>query len=355
MLSLEDPLKSAKKEISKSKTSFLKDQIKSTELILSRFGLYIGVTKGKVVVKEYGKIIKKIPINQLTRVIIMNKGVTISASLIYECSKRKVDIDFINHHEPFAMITYQKSINNETHLKQLEIKNSQKGLKIATAIIKSKAKNQINLIKYYARYREDTDPKEFSILKEKITQMEQIYTKLSTAKNIDTLMGFEGRIATLYWSAYGVLLDDLSFSRVTQNAPDTTNQALNYGYAFLYNRVQSALIKNGINLYMSFLHASQANKPTLVYDMVEEFRQPVVDREILSIIAKGTKLTSSKGKLTQKSIKIISQNIQERLVTPTKWKKGKYQINNIIDAQAQLLAQVIKNKDKKYKGFVARY
>jgi CRISPR-associated endonuclease Cas1 len=136
-----------------------------------------------------------------------------------------------------------------------------------------------------------------------------------------------------------------------------TNQTLitNYGYAFIYSRVQSALIKNGINLFLSFLHSPQPNKPTLTYDMVEEFRQPVVDREILSILAKGTKLTSSKGKLTQKSIKIISENIQERLVIPTKYKKGKYQITNIIHMQALLLSKVIKSDNKKYRGFSARY
>ena len=89
--------------------------------------------------------------------------------------------------------------------------------------------------------------------------------------------------------------------------------------------------------------------------MIEEFRQPVVDREIMSIIAKGGKLTSSKGRLTEKSIKIISQNIQERLITPTKWRKGKYKITSIIDDQALLLSHVINNKDKKYRGFVVRY
>ena len=355
MISLEDPLKSAKKEISKNKTDFLKAQIKSSELVLTKFGLYIGISKGKVMVKEYGKVIKKLPINQLSRVIIMNRGVTISASLIYECAKRKVDIDFIDHQEPFAMITYQKNINNDTHLKQLDIKNSKKGLKIAITIIKTKSKNQINLIKYYTRYREDTDKQEFEILTRKIRQMENVYAKIKIATSVASLMGYEGSISTLYWSCYGILLDDMEFKRYTQNAPDSINQALNYGYAFLYNRVQSALIKSGLNLYHSFLHTSQANKPTLVYDMIEEFRQPVVDREILSILAKGTKLTSSKGRLTQKSIKIISENIQERLIIPSKWKKGKYQISTIIEMQSQLLSQVMKSDEKKYKGFVARY
>lgn len=355
LIALSDPLKSAKKEISKNKTTFLKQQIKNSELILSRFGLYVGVTRGKITVKEYGKVVKRLPINQTSRVIIMSRGVTISASLIYECSQRKIDIDFIDHHQPYAMITYHKSINNQSHLNQLDIKNSKRGIKIAAACIKAKAKNQINLIKYYARYREDTDREEFEKLSTKISQMQNIYQKISYAKTSESLMGYEGSISTLYWSAFGILIDDENFTRSTQNAPDAINQAINYGYGFLYNRVQSALIKNGLDLYHSFLHSEQSNRPTLVYDMIEEFRQPVVDREILSIVAKGTKLTSSKGRLTEKSIKIISQNIQERLITPTKWRKGKYKITSIIDEQALLLSQVINNKDKKYKGFIVRY
>ena len=355
ILALSDPLQSAKKEIKKSKTNFLKSQIKSSELILSKFGLYIGVTKGKIIVKEYGKIVKSLPINKASRVVILSKGVTISSALIYECSKKQIDIDFIDHKEPYALITYNKSINNENHLKQLELKNSKRGLKVAISIIKAKAKNQINLIKYYARYRENTDKEEFEKLSSKIEMMEKIYKKISSSATKDILMGFEGSLSTLYWSAFGILLDDENFTRITQNAPDSINQAINYGYGFLYNRVQSALIKNGLNLYHSFLHSQQSNKPTLVYDMVEEFRQPIVDREILSILLKGTKITSSKGRLTQKSIKIISQNIQERLITPTKWRKGKYKITSIIDEQALLLSHVVQGVTKKYKGFVVRF
>ena len=88
--------------------------------------------------------------------------------------------------------------------------------------------------------------------------------------------------------------------------------------------------------------------------MVEEFRQPVVDREILSIISKGTKLHSNKNRLTKDTIKIISQNIQERLITPTRWRKGKYKIISIIDEQMLLLKHTIEGH-KKYKGFVVRY
>lgn len=174
-------------------------------------------------------------------------------------------------------------------------------------------------------------------------------TKLSTL-----LEGYEGSLSVLYWKAFGILIDEKDFKRETYNAPDAINQALNYGYAFIYHRVQSALLKTGVNIYHSFLHTPQANKPTLVFDMVEPFRQLVVDREIISILNRGTTLNSSKGRLSKKSIKVITQNVQERLATPTKWRKGKYKLETIIDEQALEISHVIKGVKSNFKGFVGR-
>ena len=175
------------------------------------------------------------------------------------------------------------------------------------------------------------------------------------AKDVPALMGYEGSTSVAYWRAFGVLIGDELFKRETQNASDAINQALNYGYAFIYHRVQSALLKVGVNIYNSFLHVPQANKPTLVFDMVEPFRQPVVDREVISILNLGTEITSSKGRLNKKSIKVITQNIQERLATPTRWRKGKFKLTTIIDEQALEMAHTIKGIKSKFKGFVVRY
>ena len=354
-LSLSTPLKTAQKEIQKSKTHYLKESIKSSEIVLSRYGLYAGITKGRVVIKEYGKVIKQLPLNSLTRIIILSPGINISSMLIYQCSKRNIDIDFIYKDEPYALITYYKKISATLQKQQITLTGTKKALLIAKQIVKTKSKNQINLIKYYARYREDSNIEEFKKLENLLTKMQDIYNRINTAKNNETLMGYEGNISKVYWEAFGILIDKPDFTRVTQDAPDSINQAINYGYGFLYNRIKSAIIKSGLSLYYSFLHSEQPNKPTLVFDLIEEFRQPVVDREIISILNRGTKLTSSKGRLTQQTIKIVSQNIQERLVTPTKWRKGKYKITSIIDEQVLLLSHVIQSDDKKYKGFIARY
>ena len=354
-IAMEKPLDDAKKKIAKKKSSFLQEQIKSSEIILNRFGLYISLSKGKIVVKEYGKVIQNSPINWITRIIVMTKGVSLSSNLIMECAKRKIDIDFIDKSKPYAQITYYNSISNELYLKQIAIKNSKEGLNIAKAIIKAKMKNQINLIKYASRYTAKTDVEAFKKLEKAIGQMEGIYKKLNRAKNVPMLMGYEGSLSLLYWYSFGILIDNPNFKRETFNAPDEINQALNYGYAFIYHRVQSALLKTGLNIYHSFLHSAQSNKPTLVFDMVEPFRQLVVDREIISILNRGTKIRSNKGRLSKKSLKVITQNIQERLATPTKWRKGKYKIETIIEEQALELSHVIKGIKPKFKGFVGRF
>ena len=355
LLSEQKPLKSAEKKIAKKKREYLKEQIKSSEIILNGYGLFVSVNRGKIVVKEYGKVVQKSPINWIMRIIIMSKGVSLSSSLIYQCSKHKIDIDFINQSSPYAQITYHTVVSHELHRKQMEITGTPQGVQIAKAIIKAKMKNQINLVKYFARYREKEDATRFATLQTLIGQMEKILQRLNKAKDQASVMGLEGSLSTLYWRAFGLLIDEPAFKRVTQDAPDAINQALNYGYAFLYHRVQSALIKNGVSLYYAFLHTPQPNKPTLVYDMVEPFRQMVVDREIVSILNRGTALVSQKGRLDKKSVKVITQNIQERLATPTKWRKGKYKLTTIIEEQALELAHVIKGIKPKFKGFVGRY
>jgi CRISPR-associated endonuclease Cas1 len=168
-------------------------------------------------------------------------------------------------------------------------------------------------------------------------------------------MGYEGSISNNYWRAFAILIDNPNFQRHTQNAPDSINQALNYGYAFIYHRAQSALLKAKLNIYISFLHQLQPNKPTLVFDLVEIFRQPVVDREIISILNLGAQISSNKDKLTNQSVKIITQNIQERLATPTKYKSQKHKLADIINNQALELAHAIKSTKNKFKPFIAKY
>ena len=72
-LALKTPIKEAKKEIVKSKKEYLKNSIQSSEIILNKFGLFVGIGRGKIIVKEKGKVLKKVPLNYATRIIVQLK------------------------------------------------------------------------------------------------------------------------------------------------------------------------------------------------------------------------------------------------------------------------------------------
>jgi len=347
-MAMQKPLESAQKKVVKEKKKFLQKQIKSTEIVVSEVGAFLGISQGKIKVKVKGKVIAEAPVNKIKRILLLNKQSSISTYLIHECSKRKIDIDFIHHSTPYAMLTYHHHISPEVHMEQLKLYFSARGLGYAKEVIMSKAKNQINLVKYHNIRRKDPE------LIKKLAHMDKLYKKIKTAKDKKVLMGLEGNISVHYWSSFGKIIGVDDFIRTHQGSKDEINQAINYSYAILYNRVQSALIHEGLNLYYPLLHSVQSNKPTLVYDMVEEFRQPVVDREIISLLNRGKKLNQTNGLLSKPTIKLIVQSIQERLATPTKSCYGKSPLYNIILFQMNHLKRSILDKSR-YKGFVNKY
>jgi group II intron reverse transcriptase/maturase/CRISPR-associated endonuclease Cas1 len=347
-LALDKPLESAHKRATSEKRTFLQKQIKSSEIVISEVGAYLGFSQGKIKVKLKGKVIMEAPVNRIQRILLLNKQSSLSTYLIYECARRKIDIDFIDRATPYAMLTYYHHVSPSLHMAQLKNYFSPRGLGYAKEVVHTKSRNQINLIKYLNRRRKNPQ------LQERIDTMQKLYQRIKRAKDKKALMGVEGSISVQYWAAFGEILGIEGFIRTHQGSVDEINQALNYGYAILYHRVQSALIHEGLNLYYPLYHSIQSNKPTLVYDMVEAFRQPVVDREILALLNRGQTLSQSNGRLSKASIKLIVQNIQERLATPTPSRYGKSPLYNIIGFQMNHLKRSLLDHTT-YKGFVNKY
>jgi CRISPR-associated endonuclease Cas1 len=125
-------------------------------------------------------------------------------------------------------------------------------------------------------------------------------------------MGKEGIISQHYWDCIKIILPTAANfeKRVTRGTKDLFNSCLNYGYGILYNRVQKALADAGAALHISYLHEPNNNKPTLVFDLIEEFRQFVIDRTIVALFRRNEPLSTDKqGMLTQKSRNRIAMNV----------------------------------------------
>ncbi len=345
--------KSTKVKINKKKKEYAKKYATSSVLYISDVGTFLGVSKNTIVLKQKGKIVYKMPKFQCERIVIASVSVSLSGGLVKLCATMGIAIDFIDPYAkstPYASLYGSKNAYARMSLRQLKILETPRQLKLAKAFIRGKVKNQINYLKYLNKYHKNIDTQ--------IHGMErQIVSMMLKAKTPNELMGHEGQSAVNYWHALSIVVDDkVDFThRITYKASDIVNSSLNYGYAILYSRVQYHAVRAGLSLHISFLHALDDAKPTLVYDLIEEFRAFVVDRTIFTMFNQNEPLKLNKdGMLDSRSRQLIAKKVLEKIGSFTKHKRASKKIDTIISEQAYMLARAIRGLTT-YKPFVGKY
>jgi len=340
-------------KIAKKKKAYAKKYATASVLYVSERGTFIGIAKNTITLKQSGRVIFKMPKNSCERIIIASTAVSLSGAVVKLCADMGIAIDFIDMYgksTPYASLYGAKNAYASMTLKQLQILNTPMQLKLAKAFIKGKVKNQINYLKYLDKYHK--------ILDEPILAMrKQLVRMLNTATTPNQLMGHEGMSAVSYWQGLEMVLDDkVDFShRIAYGATDVVNSALNYGYAILYSRVQYHAVRAGLSLHVSFLHALDDAKPTLVYDLIEEFRAFVVDRTIVTMFNQREPIRlDSEYRLDAASRNLITKKVLERIGSFTKHKKASKKIDTIIAEQAYMLVRAIKGLTT-YKPFIGKY
>src|SRR5450631_3597753 len=157
------------------------------------------------------------------------------------------------------------------------------------------------------------------------------------------LMGLEGTGARMYWKEIGNMLPEGSgfAGRSHQGAGDAVNAALNYGYGILTSHVWGAVMNAGLEPFAGFLHVDRSGKPSLALDLMEEFRQPVVDRAIFSWLNKGGQLTLVKDMLDGASRESVASRVLMRLNATEQHRGKQHQVRSIVQMQARLAASAV--------------
>ncbi len=272
------------------------------ELIISDYGTYLGKHSERVSVRFRDKERKKEEhaLMDLDQIVIASRGVSVSSDLIEACTERGIEISFLSFNgKPYAKLNSPSlTATVISRREQLAAYHDVRGLEIAKRFAAGKLKNQVNLVRYFGKYRKKQSPKKYSELMERIAKIEAILSELSaletpadTTTPVDamhsTLLNLEGRAGALYWECVQRLLPTGRFTtRNHRGAVDDVNALLNYGYGMLYSHVWSVLSLAGLEPFAGFLHVDRPGKPSLVLDFIEEFRQSVVDRVVFAMINK---------------------------------------------------------------------
>jgi CRISP-associated protein Cas1 len=338
-----------------------------THLIVEETGAYVGKHQGRLQVRKGRAILQQAPLMHLEQVVVSGRAVSFSADAVAACAGQGIPIYFISFGgTPFASL-YASGLTGtvQTRRAQLLAYTDRRGVLLAVAIAKAKLKNQASLLQYMAKYRKEREPALYQELRLLTLEVEDHLIeleKLEKYEQVDQLraelMGLEGRAAQKYWQGVKQVVQVGSDwpGRKGRGAKDPVNSALNYGYGILYGQIEWAIVLAGLDPYAGFIHADRPGKPSLVLDLIEEFRQPVVDRAVFALLNRGSAIKlDEKGMLMEESRQILVSKIFEKLETPEKYGTKKMPLRLIIQYQARHMATFVRGERERYRGFEVKW
>lgn len=335
------------------------------ELIVERFGAYVGKHSERVRVTVKGEVVEERPLYGLEHVLVLSRGVSLSSDVIRECAERGIDITFLSGTgNPYARLLSPALTGTvKTRREQLLAFLDQRGVQVAKAFVGGKLGNQANLLRYLAKNRRQKDIEQWDRVREAAFQIQEYQRRIGQLRGetIDVvrqeIMTLEAHAAKQYWdAARDLLVPDAGWEgRETRGATDLVNSCLNYGYGILYSHVERAIILAGLDPYAGFVHVDRAGKPSLVLDLIEEFRQMVVDRTVIGLLNRGTTLEVEGGRLTEGTRRLLAERVNERLDSEEPYEGKRHKLRTVLSSQARHLATYLRGEGRVYMPFVGRW
>ena len=254
------------------------------QLVLNTYGAYLS-RRGElfqVKVKDQSTEISA----RKVRSILISTGAAFSSDAVQLAVEKNIDILFLDKYgDPFGRVWHGRpGSTTAIRRQQLAVAQTDLGVQLALGWIGRKFDNQIALLtRMRDRRTRLSAPLTEAIgslktLKEQTQDLASNTCADTETSGIDTmrqsLLGLEGRAGRTYWEAVSLLLPvHYRFEGRSRNpAQDPFNCLLNYSYGMLYGTVERACLLSGLDPYIGFIHTDHYNKPSLVFDLIEQYR-----------------------------------------------------------------------------------
>ena len=333
-------------------------------LFIDSPGTTVSLHAGSLAVMQGKKTKLHVPLKNLQSVIIACKGVALSSDFLLYCANNGLSLEVLNErYQHSGSLIGSKDNRIALWRTQMEAMTNERGVKLATAFVKGKIKNQRSLLLYYGKYHRRHNPE----FQERLEEFLRVYNLLIKeledieCDNIDTLRGhlfaIEGRAGMLYWDCVSKLLKkELIFpGRVKKGAKDPVNVMLNYGYGLLYTVIYRNILSVGLNPYIGYLHKTDDTKAVLVYDFIEEFRQSFVDKIVFALAGRGYRVQLRDNQLPREARQKLIREFTKRLTSNTYYRGRHCSAERIITLQARQLKTFITSETKEYIPFVSKW
>lgn len=337
-------------------------------LVVDGFGKFVGRKGETIVVREGGKTVARLQPQELEQVIISGKGV-VSTDALRLLAEHGVDVLIVDFRgEVKARLSSPEMRTVSTRREQYLAYGDERGVGVAKAVIRAKLKNQAAVLQTLAKKRVETAPSLAERLRTAAEEMVKLLPELEEVegKKVDEvrerIMNLEGRGAQLYWEALAGIFEGWGFEgRSGRYATDPVNAMLNYGYGILLGEVWRAVHYAGLDPYGGFLHADRPGRPSLVLDLMEEFRPHVVDRMVVGMVSKrmvskeGFEVVDGVCQMGEEVRRFYLQELLRRLEEEVRFEDLRLTWGGLFLHQARKLARFLRGELERYEGFWQRW
>lgn len=342
-------------------------------LVVDGWGKFVGVENKQIVVKErkegkYSVIHRCLP-SDLRQVVISGKG-SMSTSAMEALADNGVDVILLDWRGKVkARISPPVMRTVNTRREQYLAYDGPRGAQLAREFVYSKMRNQMAVLGTLAKTRKETQPNAAATLKdarnaisEWIEPVEEL--KCTSCDDIrGQLLGMEGNASASYWNAVASIIgEEFEFEgRSGRYASDPLNAMLNYGYAVLEGESWRAIHYAGLDPYGGFLHVDRPGRPSMVLDLMEEFRQQLVDKTIFKLFSRNQvkseqfSLEDGVCMIDDKPRKLLLSELLSKLENRVRYKNRNIRWTDLLLKQARGIAKLLRGESKTYEGFWLRW
>ncbi len=252
------------------------------QLVINTYGAYLK-KKNDCFLLKTEEIQQEISVKKVSSILISTAAL-VSTDALKMALENNIDVVFLDEFgEPYGRLWHSK-LGSTTLIrrKQLEASCCENGLDFVKEWSDQKLSNQMNFLKKLKDKRPDNETLDSSI--QRIQEMKQKILALwgCTEEVRNSLMGYEGNASKTYFNALNSTMPaKYKFTGRSRNpAKDEFNAMLNYGYGVLYSKVEKSCLIAGLDPYLGFLHADNYNKKSLVFDLIEIYRD-IADKTVV--------------------------------------------------------------------------
>lgn len=331
-------------------------------LYITRQESYLHKERETIVIKQGDDKLGQFPALTVGNILCFGQ-VSVSPFLMGYCGEQGIGLAFYTEYGRFLARVQGKQTGNVL-LRRAQYRwadDDEKATSVARLMVAAKIANARSVL-----MRELRNHGENPALQAAVDKLATSLRRVQHAGSVEETMGIEGDAANSYFGVFDELIRGSGFAfggRVRRPPTDPVNALLSFVYSLLTHDCSSALQGVGLDPYVGFLHKDRPGRVSLALDLLEEFRSPLADRFVLTLINRrqlqsSDFVTEASGavRLTDDARKTLLTAWQERKQTEVNhpYLDESVPIGLLPHCQAMLLARHIRGDMEYYPPYLVK-